>query len=160
MEVVRAALFLLLFLALAAPAEAATHRVVFVHDGDTLTIEPIQGGNRTKIHLYGIECPELDQPSGETVRHFVQKLTLFKEVTIRPTQQGMDGYDLVAIVEVPGMGDLQAILLSEGLAWVNPQLCTDCETWAAMQAQARMWRKGLWVDKEPMEPWEWRKNKP
>jgi len=156
----RAALSLLLFLALAAPAEAATHRVVFVHNADSLTIEPIESGSRAKVHLYGIECPELDQPSGETARGFVQKLTLFKEVTVRPTPQNMDGYDITAIVEVPGMGDLQSILLSEGLAWVYPQFCADCETWAAMQAQARIWRKGLWADKDPVEPWEWRKNKP
>ena len=153
----RAALFLLLCLVLAAPAKAATHRVVFVHDGDTLTVEPLKGGDLVKVHLYGVECPEINQPYGETARDFVQKLTLFKEIDVQPAAQDTNRQDNAVIVEVPGMGDLQALLLSEGLAWVYPQVCKDCETWAAMQAQARIWRKGLWIAKEQVPPWEWRK---
>jgi endonuclease YncB( thermonuclease family) len=150
--------FQILLLLISIPAHAAQYRVVAVSDGDTLTIEPVQGGDRAKVRLHGIDAPELRQPYGQAVKALVVNTALFKEVDVRPSQQGKDRYGrIVAVVDVPGAGILQELLLEAGLAWVWPRYCRDCGAWEAIQAKARDERRGLWADENPVAPWEWRK---
>ena len=150
-----------LYLLLVIPvAQAEQFRVVAVSDGDTLTIEPLQGGNRAKVRLHGIDAPELRQPYGQAAKAFTLNTVLFKVIDVRPTPQGTDRYGrIVAIVEIPGAGILQELLLEAGLAWVWPRYCRDCSEWEAIQAKARSERRGLWVNDCPVEPWEWRKQR-
>ena len=52
-------------------------RVVAVIDGDTITVE--QGeGIRVKIRLWGIDCPESDQPWGDRATAFTTEKCLGK----------------------------------------------------------------------------------
>jgi len=142
------------------PAFAELYRVVAVSDGDTLTVEPIEGGDRAKVRLHGIDAPELRQPYGEAAKTFTFNTILFKEIEVRPEPQGTDRYGrIVAVVEIPGTGILQELLLEAGLAWVYPSYCRDCSGWETIQEQARGQRKGLWTDENPVEPWEWRKRR-
>ena len=153
-----ALLAILQFISVTAFAEQ--FRVVAVSDGDTLTVEPIEGGDRAKVRLHGIDAPELRQPYGEAAKAFTLDTTLFKEIEVRPTPQETDRYGrIVAIVEIPEVGILQELLLESGLAWVYPAYCRDCTSWETMQEEAREQRKGLWTDDIPVEPWEWRKKK-
>jgi len=95
-----------------------------VSDGDTITVEPIEGGDRAKVRLHGIDAPELRQPYGEAAKAFTLNMTLFKEIEVRPEPQGTDRYGrIVAIVEIPGAGILQELLLEAGLAWVYTAYC-------------------------------------
>ena len=150
----------LFLLVLSSPTLAWEARVVAVADGDTITLEPIEGGDRAKVRLHGIDCPETNQPYGQAAKAFVSKAVLFKEVNVQPTPQGKDRYDrIVAVVDILGVGVLQELLLEAGLAWVYSQYCKDCGAWETMEAEARRQRKGLWTDKEPMEPWEWRRKR-
>ena len=132
-------------------------RVVYVADGDTITVEPIEGGDRSKIRLHGIDCPETKQPYGQTAKAFTNEAVMFKEVDIQPSQQAKDRYGrIVAVVEIQGGAVLQELLLEAGLAWVYTKYCKDCGAWEAKEAEAQRQRKGLWTDEEPMEPWKWR----
>jgi endonuclease YncB( thermonuclease family) len=128
----QALLIILLFISI--PAFAWEARGVAVSDGDTITIEPVQGGDRAKVRLHGIDAPELRQPYGEAAKTFTLNKTLFKEI------------------DVPGAGILQELLLEAGLAWVYPAFCKDCNEWETIQEQARRQRKGLWAEKNPVEP--------
>jgi len=51
------------------PAFAEQFRVVAVSDGDAITIEPLEGGDRAKVRLHGIDAPELRQPYGQADQH-------------------------------------------------------------------------------------------
>jgi endonuclease YncB( thermonuclease family) len=138
-------------------AQAAQYRVVDVADGDTITVEPVQGGDRAKVRLHGIDAPELRQPYGQAAKAFVINSALYKTADVMPTPQGKDRYGrIVAVVEIPGAGLLQELLLSEGLAWVYTRYCKDCGAWIALQVAAKAKRKGLWGDSAPVPPWEWR----
>lgn len=142
------------------PAHAEQYRVVAVSDGDTITIEPIQGGDRVKVRLHGIDSPELRQPYGQAARAFVVNAVLYKNVDVQPTPQIADRYGrIVAVVNTPDLGILQELLLNAGLAWVWPLYCRNCVEWEAIQAKARDERRGLWADENPLEPWEWRKKR-
>jgi endonuclease YncB( thermonuclease family) len=152
---------LLLLTASSVPAaEVWRGRVVDVIDGDTLTVEPIEGGDRVRIRLHGIDAPERKQPFGETARDYATKITLYKQATVRP--QNRDRYGrIVAVMEIDGSGVLQEVLIDSGMAWVYPRYCRggDCGAWESRQRKARKQSIGLWSDKKAMPPWEWRKLK-
>ena len=151
-------IFALSLLVLSVSALAWEARVVDVADGDTITVEPIQGGNRVKIRLHGIDAPETKQSYGQAAKGFVNNVALYKVVDVQPTPQGSDRYGrIVAVVVIPGIGILQELLLERGLAWVYPRYCKNCTNWEAIQTQAQSQQRGLWTDKDPIPPWEWRK---
>ena len=160
MRTVPAIVICLAVLVLSVPAFAASHRIADIVDGDTLIVEPAKGGERTTVRLYGVDAPELDQPHGTAARLFLISKARFKRVDVRPTMQDKDRYGrIVAIVEIPGVGILQEMLLKSGLAWVYPQYCQDCGAWESMQEEAKNRGKGLWARGAAVEPWEWRRGK-
>ena len=139
------------------PSLAWEARVVEVTDGDTITVEPANGGDRVKIRLHGIDAPETRQPYGQTAKGFVNGAALHKQVDVRVTPQGKDRYGrVIAVIALPDGTILQELLLEAGLAWVYPQYCKNCKAWEAMEAEARSRRKGLWTEENPVEPWKWR----
>lgn len=151
-------LFLVIFFA-PCTAHAWPARVVALSDGDTLTVEPAEGGSRIKVRLHGIDAPEKNQPGGEPSRAFVFKLALYKTVDVQPTPQGADRYGrVVAVVILPNGESLQEALVREGHAWVWPRYCRDCSEWDALQEEARRTGRGLWSasESDPISPWEWR----
>jgi endonuclease YncB( thermonuclease family) len=152
-----AAILLLLLASPSVPAAEVWHgRVVDVVDGDTITVEPADGGDRVRIRLHGVDAPERKQPFGEASREYATKIALYKKATINP--QNRDRYGrVVAIVEIDGTGVLQEILLDNGMVWVYPQYCRNCREWKSRQVRAREHGKGLWTDKKATPPWEWRK---
>jgi len=140
----------LLLLLFAVSAHAEEYRVVAVSDGDTITVEPIHGGDRAKVRLHGIDAPEMNQPYGQAAKTFVVNAVLYKVVDVRPAPQGTYRYGrIVAIVAVPQAGTLQELLLDAGLAWVWTRYCRDCGDWQAIQAKARDAGRGLWAGDNP-----------
>jgi endonuclease YncB( thermonuclease family) len=157
--------FICLLLLIFSCPEALAHpmRVVAISDGNTITIEPTQGGDRAKVSLHGINAPELGQQHGKSAQGFVTDLTLSQVVDVQITFQSREISVLTkVIVEIPGQGILQELLLESGWAWVYPEQCKDdfCNKWLLLEAEARAERKGLWGADKPVPPWVWRKQKP
>lgn len=157
----------LLFLSSTFSAFAWEGRVVDVADGDTITVEPAEGGDRIKVRLWGIDCPELNQPFGNAARSFISNTLLFKDVKINPRAHDRYGR-LVADVyyaqdPVYGPFQIQAELIKAGLAWVYPKYCTDsipCDSWKEMQDETAIAKQaGLWQTNDEIPPWQWRKSK-
>ena len=148
-----------LFLFVPSLAYAWPARVVAVTDGDTITVEPLDGGDRVKVRLYGIDCPESKQPYGQAAKGFVNNAVLFQTVSIM--EIATDRYKrLVAIVTLPNGEVLQHLLLKAGLAWVYSSFCKEvfpCNNWGLLQKEAWVNKTGLWADKNPVPPWEWRR---
>lgn len=154
---VSSALFMLLTVL---PAFAWEGRVVDVADGDTITVEPVNGGARVKVRLYGIDCPEGKQSYGQSATSFVYDVALYKHVDVDVSRQGKDRYGrTVATITVKDAGVLQELLLDAGLAWVYPKYCQEefCMRWAGLMQVALINRHGLWQEDSPVPPWEWRK---
>lgn len=146
--------FIVLLLALVLEAHAWPARVVHISDGDTVQVEPVNGGDRITIRLQGIDCPELKQPSGMAAKAFLNDALLFREVEV--TESGKDRYGRTVAILRTGENTVQEILLRNGLTWVYPRYCKNCNNWKRLQREARKNRVGLWQDENPMPPWEWR----
>jgi len=126
-------------------------RVIAVHDGDTVTLAGPAG--HFKVRLEGIDCPELGQPFSRRARQRTVELTLFRDVIVLPHSVDTHGR-LIARLLV-GSTDLSEQLVVEGLAWHYKQYSSDPRLSTAEQ-QARAARKGLWQDRQPISPSDWR----
>lgn len=128
-------------------------RVVWVGDGDTL--EVLHAGKPQRIRLFGVDCPELGQAYGRRAREFTSRHAADKTVTVNVVDR--DRYDrLVGEVILPNGQSLNRILVENGLAWWYRQFSKD-KTLGELEATARRERRGLWADKSPVPPWEWRR---
>ena len=136
-------------------ASAATAEVVKVHDGDTITV--LIDGNHEKVRLYGVDCPELEQPHGKAATSFLAAYLHGKKVSVYATK--LDPYGRSVAFVVVGAEMAQEALLDNGLAWVDARYCKVkfCKDWVRKQAQAQKKKLGLWADDEPIEPRHWRK---
>ena len=154
--------FLLLFLlsafplSLAAQPEARPVSLVRVVDGDT--IRALLDGKETKIRVYGIDCPERNQPFGEYATGATAMALIGKKIRVLPLYE--DRYErTVAVVLLENGSTLEEWLVLIGAAWVYPQYCDrpECAEWERLQEESRERGLGLWSGGRPVPPWEWRK---
>lgn len=154
------------FLMLSGPAWAEAEqpflaRVVHVADGDT--IEVVRQGDKMELHkirLYGLDAPESGQAYGKRAAQYLRQMINKKIVTIEVMQQSDRYGRVVGIVRAEDGQDAGLELILAGYAWVYPQYCRRadiCDGYRAAEGRARAAKVGLWQDKEPVPPWEWRK---
>ncbi len=133
-------------------ADPVEWRVVNVHDGDTVTA--LDADNvQHKVRLRGIDAPELGQPFGRVARDRLADLSKGKTATVHG--HGKDRYGRVLASLEVGRDDLAHRLVSEGLAWHYRRYSDDAGLEAA-ERDARSAKRGLWTDREPVPPWDWR----
>lgn len=152
----KTALLIFLLLSFALPAQEAdlSGKVVAISDGDALTV--LCNKEKIKVRLYGIDCPEMDQPFGTKARQFTSDLALGKVVTIHV--KDIDSNDLtVGEVILPDRKVLNYELVNAGLAWHYVKDAPKEETLEALEKEARKAKRGLWADPNPIPPWEWRR---
>ncbi len=143
-----------LLLQLAAAADFSG-KVVTVKDGDT--IEVLHAGRAEMVRLECIDAPEKGQPLGSQAKRLASTLAFSKEVRVRVLGADRYGRTLGEVV-LPDGTSLNKRLVQEGLAWNYVQYCKD-PVFARLEAEARKSAVGLWRDKKPEPPWEYRKRK-
>ncbi|MDR1126089.1 MAG: thermonuclease family protein [Deltaproteobacteria bacterium] len=151
-------LFLLLCLALGF-FTLGRGKVLKLDDGDSFLMFSEQR-EFEKIRLYGIDCPELNQPGGREARAFSSDLIFLKSVTVTPMYRDQYGR-AVALVQLPDGRTLNEELIRNGQAWVYPQYCKEvwCPGWQRLERAARQKKLGLWAGSNPVPPWKWRKKR-
>ena len=135
-------------------------RVVRIHDGDTISVFT-RGGGFERIRLYGVDCPEYGQPGGKEASDFTDELAFMQEVRVTPINRDQYGRT-VALVHLPDGRLLNEELVRGGHAWVYRAYCKEpwCPSWIRLEQQARARQSGLWIQKKPQAPWEWRRHNP
>lgn len=141
--------------------EAATlqGKVVSVADGDTITVLDSQK-TQHKIRLQGIDAPERAQAFGNKSKQSLHEMVHGKQVTV--DYQKKDKYGRVVGKILLNSTDVCLEQLKRGMAWhykqyANEQPKEDRETYSLAEQQAKTELKGLWKDKHPVPPWEFRK---
>ena len=111
-----------------------------------------------RIRLSGIDCPEKGQAYGNNAKHAASELVFGKEVTLQT--HGLDKYGrTLADVLLPGGMNLNQELVKQGWCWWYPKYAPGDTVLEGLEKEARAAKKGLWVDPQPVPPWEWRKRK-
>ena len=133
-----------------------TGPVVAVLDGDTLEVLHHQRPER--IRLSGIDCPEKGQAFGNNAKHAASDLVFGKDVTVQT--HGHDTYKrTLGDVLLPNGMSLNQELVKHGWCWWYRKYAPGDTTLERLESEAREGRKGLWVDPQPVPPWEWRKRR-
>lgn len=151
-----------LLLATLCQADVISGRVVRVADGDTITVLDASKVQH-KVRLAGIDAPEKAQPYGERSRESLDELVAGKTVIVEAHKRDRYGR-LVGVVLVNGK-DMNIEQVRRGLAWfyreyAHEQPAADRKSYDSAETEAKDLRKGLWADKDPTPPWEFRqKNK-
>lgn len=147
-------LALLLLLPLAAQAVEWQGRVIAVHDGDTLTVLTPQK-TQVKIRLAEIDAPETNQSFGAQSKKSLSDICYSK--TVKVDDRGKYSYGrLIARLYCDGV-DANAAQVQRGMAWAYTRYLTD-DGIASLEISARKFNSGLWSEKSPLPPWEFRHN--
>ena len=134
-------------------AEVLAGRVVRISDGDTLTV--LVGRQQVKVRLDAIDAPEIAQPFGERSRRSLSSLCAGRAAEIQV--HGRDRYGR-ALGDAHCEGNsAREFQLRAGMAWVYPQYAPAGSPLYELEAEARLERRGLWQDPDPVPPWVWRK---
>jgi micrococcal nuclease len=126
-------------------------QVVGFHDGDRNHV--LDDDHEGRVRLHGIDPPEAGQPFGRVTRDRLRALVMGKAVAVEYRGQNRYGRPLVGL-EIDGE-DVGLRMVAEGLAWHFKRYSDDPRL-AAAQRRARAAQRGLWRDREPVPPWEWR----
>ena len=156
-------------LLMSSPAFAWEGWVVSVHDGDTFTVQRADG-SREKIRLFGVDCPETqypgrwkNQPYSRIAADFTRNL--FKDNKHVSIFEMGESYGRVVgvVIQLDDGKTVQEELVAAGLACIDPRYCKnsigECKNWKRLQKKAQKARRGLWLDKNPTAPWDWRHRK-
>ncbi len=152
--------FLILF---SCSLQAATlqGKVVSVSDGDTIKVLDATN-TQHKIRLQGIDAPEKAQPFGQKSKQSLSQLVYNKQVTVEYQKKDKYGRTLGKVLHNGTDVCLEQIKL--GMAWHYKQYKSDQpkedrETYAQAELASRSMAVGIWKDKNPTPPWEFRKQK-
>jgi micrococcal nuclease len=128
--------------ALPAQNETYSGRVIGISDGDTIRV--LHNGVSERVRLWGIDCPESKQPFGTRAKQFTADLAFDKTVSVIIRDKDRYGRTVAEIVKA-------------GFAWWYVQFAKHDTELRNFEAEARETRRGLWVDSNPIPPWQWRK---
>lgn len=140
-------------------AETYEGRVVGVSDGDSITV--LDSTKRQhKVRLAGIDAPELRQAFGQASKRSLSALVFGKAVAIETEKR--DRYNRqIGKVLVDGR-DVNLLQIETGFAWhymryAAEQSPIDQRLYSEAESSARSLRKGLWQDRNPQAPWDFRR---
>ena len=132
-----------------------TGKVSKVIDGDTIELlakeNPYHHITKLKIRLYGIDAPELKQAYGKEAKKYLSALILKQEVSL--IIENKDKYDrFVGTLFLKGQ-DINKEMVKNGYAHAYESFS---KKYLAEQANAKMFKLGLWQDERVMSPSEFR----
>lgn len=148
-------LCLLLLTSFTCLSQEWSSKVVEVIEGDVYEVQRPSGKTIT-VRLYGVYCPEPEQPYGSQAIDQVTDKILNKNVKILGIGKDPQGF-ISAEVHLKNLF-INKYLVRQGLAWVSPNHCkqADCDRWKAIQEQQREAETGLWAQDQPTPPWKYR----
>ena len=159
MNIFQCIVALVLFLAGNLNASTLQGKVVHVADGDTITVLDATN-TQHKIRLQGIDAPEKAQAFGQKSKQSLHQLVHSKQVTVEYQKKDKYGRTVGKVVHNGTDVCLEQIKL--GMAWhykqyESEQTKEDREIYAQAELSARANAIGLWKDKQPTPPWEYRR---
>lgn len=130
-------------------------RVVKVADGDTITVLDASK-TQHKIRLQGIDAPEKGQAFGRAAGRYLSGLVAGRDVKVQWSKKDRYGR-ILGTVYVDGR-EVNLEMLRAGMAW-HYKKYDSTPAYAQAETEARAAKRGLWQEKNPTEPEEFRKAK-
>ncbi len=138
------------------PLSALLCLVVAISDGDTLTARCGTPGayQQVRVRVAAIDAPERKQAFGQKARQNLARLCFKQRATLQPIDE--DSYGRTVANVRCGGTDVGTAQVTAGLAWVYTPYAAQHPHLAPLQRQARARHEGLWAQKRPLAPWDYR----
>ena len=130
------------------PSDVVQFKLKRISDGDTVvTTEDI------RIRLCGIDTPERDQRYGsdatEALTVMVNNQQLYLET------KDVDRYGrTVGVIYTADGDEINLEMVCDGNAWWYERYAKRATDYEQCQEDAQKKKRGLWVDEEPLAPWD------
>lgn len=147
---------ILLTIPLLLPAQVLRGNVVKIADGDTFTLL-VNGKEQIKIRIDGIDAPEKGQAFGNRAKEYLSKMIWGEPIIVQVLKTDRYGRS-IGKVSTPTILDVGLEMIKAGYAWQYRDYNND-KSYTAAENQARKNMKGLWLDKKPIRPQDFRKSK-
>ena len=132
-----------------------TGKVSKVIDGDTIELlvkqDNIKQSPKIKVRLFGIDAPEKKQAFGKEAKEYLSSLILDKEIILIINDK--DKYQRTIGTILLNEKDINKEMVKNGYAWAYESYSTKYLT---EQADAQMFKLGLWQDENAIKPSEFR----
>jgi len=139
---------------MAAPGQILTGQVVAVHDGDTLTMQ--SGSFLYKVRLSDVDAPEMGQVFGKQARQYTEQMVLGSWVRVNVALIDRHGRRVGEVIVEDGWV-LNEELVHAGFAWYYRVHPVRNDRLQKLEQYAFSKKLGLWVEKDPLPPWEFRR---
>ena len=149
-------------------AEVLHGRVIGVADGDTVTVLDANK-EQLKIRFAGIDAPERKQPFGIRSRQNLARYVARKDVRLDCPKVDRYGRKVCKVwvqpLDCTRCGktlDVGLAQITDGMAWwfrryADEQSAEDRGRYESAEQDARLRKRGLWRDNDPVPPWEFRR---
>jgi len=129
-------------------------KVISIIDGDTYDLL-IQGNKTIRVRMEGIDAPEKGMPFYRKSKKHLSDLCFGKQVKIKIT--GVDHHErYLAYTYLEDGKELSREMIKAGFAWHFKKYNSESEL-SELELGAKTLKKGLWIDENPMSPWDNRK---
>lgn len=145
----------LLFINLTFSQITLTAKVVGIKDGDTVVVLDSLN-NQTTLRLAEVDTPEKSQPFGTKAKQFTSDQIYLKSIKYVVTDTDRYGRSIAMIYYDTDNKYLSAEIIKAGMGWHYKRYSTSKEL-ALFENNAKKNKLGLWIDNNPLAPWEWRK---
>lgn len=132
-----------------------TAKVVGIKDGDTVVVlDSLK--NQITLRLAEVDTPEKNQPFGTKAKQFTSDQIYLKTIKYVVTDTDRYGRSIAMIYYDTDNKYLSAEIIKAGMGWHYKRYSTSKEL-ATFEDNAKKNKIGLWVDNNPIAPWEFRK---
>lgn len=146
--------YLIIFLFLSFNIFSQTGKVVKIKDGDTIVVLD-DSNNQITLRLAEVDCPESSQAFGKKAKDFTADEVALKIITYKVISIDRYGRTIAKIYYDNGKYLSQEII-KNGYGW-HYKRYSDSKQLAKDEETAKAKKLGLWFDKNPLAPWEFRK---
>lgn len=148
------ACWLVLVLGLASCASPQIGMVIGVTDGDSIKV--MSNNEVLNVRLYGIDAPELKQAFGKEASDKLSKFVKGKAVELSVVDVDGYGRKIAKVYIFNSEHYINEYMVSDGFAWHYKKYAPNDDGLADAEVYARKHEYGLWAQKAPVPPWEWR----
>lgn len=145
----------LLFINLTFSQITLNAKVVGIKDGDTVVVLDSLN-NQTTLRLAEVDTPEKSQAFGTKAKQFTSDQIYLKTIKYVVTDTDRYGRSIAMIYYDEDNKYLSAEIIKAGMGWHYKRYSTSKEL-ALLEDNAKKNKIGLWVDNNPIAPWEFRK---
>jgi endonuclease YncB( thermonuclease family) len=132
-----------------------TGKVIGIKDGDTVVVLDSLN-NQTTLRLAEVDTPEKSQPFGTKAKQFTSDQIYLKTIKYVVTDIDRYGRSIAMIYYDTDNKYLSAEIIKAGMGWHYKRYSTSKEL-ALLENNAKKNKIGLWIDNDPIEPWEFRR---